>query len=182
MSISIIKDICLNEKSKNPYEIFTKIVNMDFCPMHGPIHHFIVGACLLTAYKNAGGAIDLDSALYEMEARSMKVPGGACGNWGACGAGISTGMFISIISGATPLGKENWGHANMMTSKSLYSLGKVGGPRCCKRNSSISIIEAVNYVKENFNIHMEIPRIICDKSSINNHCIRERCPFYNTTV
>ncbi len=182
MSFDIIKSICFKEKSKNPYEIFTKIVNMDFCPMHGPIHHFIVGACLLTAYKNAGGNIDLDNALDEMHSRSMKVPGGACGNWGACGAGISTGMFISIITDSTPLSKDTWGHCNMMTSKSLFSLGKIGGPRCCKRNSSISIIEAVNYVKENFNIHMQISNIKCDKSNINNQCIKERCPFFNTTV
>ena len=41
--------------------------------------------------------------------RGKAVPGGACGFWGACGAGISTGMFISIISGATPLKNEPWG-------------------------------------------------------------------------
>ncbi len=34
MSFDIIKSICLNSKSKNPYEIFSKIVNMEFCPMH----------------------------------------------------------------------------------------------------------------------------------------------------
>lgn len=28
------------------------------CHMHGPEHHVMVGAALLTAYKNAGGAID----------------------------------------------------------------------------------------------------------------------------
>ncbi len=33
--------------------------------------------------------------------------------------GISTGMFISIISGATPLKNEPWGLANKMTSKAL---------------------------------------------------------------
>ena len=51
--------------------------------------------------------------------RGKAVPGGVCGFWGACGAGISAGMFISIISGATPLKNEPWGLANKMTSKAL---------------------------------------------------------------
>ena len=57
--------------------------------MHGPEHHIMVGAALLTAYKNAGGEIDLQQALVEMMSRGRSVPGGACGFWGACGAGIS---------------------------------------------------------------------------------------------
>ena len=63
----------------------------------------MVGSALLTAYKNAGGNIDLPNALLEMMNRGKTVPGGACGFWGACGAGITTGMFISIISNSTPL-------------------------------------------------------------------------------
>lgn len=66
----------------------------------------MVGAALLTAFKNAGGEIDLRAALAEMVSRGKSVPGGACGFWGACGAGVSTGMFVSIISGSTPLTVE----------------------------------------------------------------------------
>lgn len=77
--------------------------------MHGPEHHVMVGSALLTAYKNAGGEIDLVKALSEMQARGKKVPGGACGFWGACGAGVSAGMFVSIVTGSTPLTNEAWG-------------------------------------------------------------------------
>ena len=69
--------LCLNEKSKNPIRILEKMMSMDFCHMHGPEHHVMVGASLLTAYKNAGGEIDLPSALSEMYARGKQVPGGA---------------------------------------------------------------------------------------------------------
>ena len=44
-------------------------------------------SALLTAYHNAGGEIELESALKEMYKRGKSVPGGACGFWGACGAG-----------------------------------------------------------------------------------------------
>lgn len=177
--IDTIIDLCLNEKSKNPITIIQKIMKQPFCNTHGPEHHIIVGVSLLTAYKNSGGDIDLYSSIVEMIHRGKSVPGGACGFWGACGAAISSGMFISIISKSTPLTNKPFSLSNIMTSKSLYKIGEIGGPRCCKRDSFLSIIEAVNFVKENFNINMEISKIVCSYSSKNNQCIKERCPFYS---
>lgn len=87
-------------------------------------------------------------------------------------------MFISIISGATPLKNEPWGLANKMTSKALDAIGSIGGPRCCKRDSYIAIISVIDYVAENFNIQMEKSVIKCIHSDKNNQCIKERCPFY----
>ncbi len=147
------------------------------CHMHGPEHHVMVGAALLTAYKNAGGGIDLPKALNEMMSRGKSVPGGACGFWGACGAGISTGMFVSIISKSTPLANEPFALSHLMTAKSLGEIGHIGGPRCCKRDSFLSILAAVDFVKERFGVEMERPEVICRYSSKNNQCIGRRCPF-----
>lgn len=115
---SIIR-LCLEETSKNPVDIIDKLMSQPFCHMHGPEHHVMVGAALLTAYKNAGGDIDLSDALIEMMNRGKSVPGGACGFWGACGAGISSGMFISIISKSTPLANEPFALSHQMTSAAL---------------------------------------------------------------
>ena len=171
--------VCLTETSKNPIDIINKMMTLPFCHMHGPEHHVMVGAALLTAYKNAGANIDLKKALSEMKNRGQSVPGGACGFWGACGAGISTGMFISIISNSTPLANEPFGLSNKMTSKSLEAIGTIGGPRCCKRDSYLSILSAINFVKEHFGVEMEKSEIVCDYSAKNNQCIGKRCPFSN---
>ena len=93
--------------------------------------------------------------------RGKAVPGGVCGFWGA-----------------TPLKNEPWGLANKMTSKALDAIGSIGGPRCCKRDSYMAIISAIDYVAENFNIQMEKPVIKCIHSDKNNQCIKERCPFH----
>lgn len=169
--------ICMNESSKDPAAVLEKLMALPFCHMHGPEHHVIVGAALLTAYRNAGGEIDLESALLEMMRRGKQVPGGACGFWGACGAGISTGMFISIISGSTPLAGKSWGLSNLMTSGALEKIGSVGGPRCCKRDSYLAILAAVDFVRENFSVAMEKSDIKCSRSGQNNQCIGIRCPF-----
>ena len=175
--IDSIWGLCLSETSKDPIEIINKMMSLEFCHMHGPEHHIMVGSALLTAYKNAGGEIDLEKALIEMRSRGKSVPGGACGFWGACGAGISTGMFVSIISGSTPLANEPFGLSNQMTSKSLGAIGEVGGPRCCKRDSFLSILTAVEFVKEHFGIEMESHKVVCEYSFQNNQCIGKRCPF-----
>ena len=175
--LDTIIGLCMEESSKNPVEIIEKMMAMPFCHMHGPEHHVMVGAALLTAYKNAGGELDLHSALIEMMNRGKSVPGGACGFWGACGAGISSGMFISIISKSTPLTNEPFALSHQMTSKSLGKIGEIGGPRCCKRDSFLSILSAVDFVKEHFAVEMEKPEVVCRYSSLNNQCIGKRCPF-----
>lgn len=140
----------------------------------------MVGAALLAAYKNAGGEIDLHPALLEMMRRGKSVPGGACGFWGACGAGVSAGMFMSIISQSTPLSVEPFGYANRMTAAALDRIGVVGGPRCCKRNSYLSILAAIDFVSEQFQIQMEKPEVVCRRMAQNNQCIGKRCPFSTT--
>lgn len=170
--------ICLDSKSDDPIEILEAMMSMPFCHMHGPEHHTMVGSALLTAYKNAGGELDLKTALLEMQKRGKQVPGGACGFWGACGAGISTGMYISIALKANPLASEAWGLANQMTSRALDAIGKNGGPRCCKRDSYLAIIEAIRFTSEKLRINMRLNEVICTRSHLNNQCRQAKCLFY----
>ena len=169
--------LCFSETSRDPIAILEKMMSMPFCHMHGPEHHVMVGAALLTAYKNAGGEIDLPTALHEMYHRGKAVPGGACGFWGACGAGVSAGQFIAIATDSTPLAAEPWGMSNQMTAKALDSIGKNGGPRCCKRDSYLAILAAIDFAAEHLNIYMEESTPVCTRSRLNNQCIGKRCPF-----
>lgn len=175
--LDTIIGVCLKATAKNPVEVIESMMNLPFCHMHGPEHHIMVGCALLTAYKNAGGEIDLAAALTEMMNRGKRVPGGACGFWGACGAGISSGMFVSIISKSTPLAHEPFALSHKMTAKSLTAIGETGGPRCCKRDSFLSILSAIDFVAEHFGVRMEKSEIICTYAAHNNQCIGKRCPF-----
>ena len=165
--------------SKNPVEIAAEIMKNAAISMHGPEHHYLVAASLLAAYKNAGGHLDLGDALQSALQRAKKVPGGVCGFWGSCGAGISTGIFISIITEATPLSENPWSLANRMTSLSLAVIAENGGPRCCKRNTNIAICQAAAFIKEFFGIAFELPqRITCEFSHRNDQCRKNKCLYY----
>lgn len=68
----------------------------------------------------------------------------------------------------------------MMTAAALEAIGKLNGPRCCKRNSYTAIIEAAAFVKERFGVEMQLDpsRIKCTRSLQNNQCKKKDCPFY----
>ncbi|MBQ4266105.1 MAG: SAM-dependent methyltransferase [Clostridia bacterium] len=172
-----ILSICLSKASRNPVELLEAMMSLPFCHMHGPEHHVMVGAALLTAYKHAGGDIDLPSALTEMLHRGQQVPGGVCGFWGACGAGISAGIYMAIVTKSTPLAHEAWSLSNQMTARALDAISRNGGPRCCKRDSYLAVLQAAAFTAEKLGIQMETPPILCSRSRMNNQCIHTRCPF-----
>ena len=175
-----IIDACMQEKSKNPIEIFNHIAQKDFIRIHGPEHHILDGACILTAFYNAGGQIDLQESLNEIMRRGLQMPGAICGMWGVCGAVTSIGAALSIIDGTGPLSTDgSWGKHMEFTARALCSMSQVGGPRCCKRDAFLSFQEAIKYVNAHFDVGLESEDIKCHYSERNEQCIKERCPFWN---
>lgn len=174
----IYEDI-INNKSKNPLEIVRDIMKRDYMNIHGPEHHFLDGAAFLAAYKNSGGDINVEEALNKLKARSVKMPGAMCGYWGICGSSASLGAALSIIHNTGPLSNDIYYSEHMeYISKVINKMSKIGGPRCCKRNAYLSIINAVVFVKEKYDIKMEIDNKTCEFSNLNKQCIKEKCPFY----
>jgi hypothetical protein len=174
----IIKE-CLRSVSKNPIAIAKAIMHQDFVSLHGPEHHLLDGAAFLTAYKNAGGNIDLENCLDQLAARAKTMPGGMCGFWGVCGSAASLGAALSIIHGTGPLSAGDAYKDQMeFTSLALSKIGAIGGPRCCKRNAFISLSVGIDFVKRKYGIEMEGGRTICEFSPLNSECLGDRCPFH----
>ena len=171
---------CVKSTGTNPYEIFHTIAQKDYIRIHGPEHHVLDGACILTAIHNAGGNFDLQAALQKLMAEGLRMPGAACGLWGVCGAVTSIGAALAIIDGTGPLSTEDWGSHMEYTSAALAKLAKTGGPRCCKRDAFSAMEQAVGYIKERYGITLDMPPVQCDFSSRNAQCIGMRCP-YNIT-
>jgi hypothetical protein len=177
-AIEHIKTICKQTESRNPLEIAVAMMKDTFVHMHGPENHVLVGLALLAGYKNSGGTVAFDEAVEELARRGSQVPGGICGLWGNCGAAVSTGIFISIVTGSTPLSTKSFGLCNKMTAASLAEIGEIGGPRCCKRNAFLAIKQAVKFCKNNLAIEMEEKdKYVCEFTQLNAQCIGKRCPF-----
>jgi len=72
-------------------------------------------------------------------------------------AAVGTGIFISLVTGATPLSRKAWRACNLMTARSLMSIASLGGPRCCKRDSYLAIREATNFLETEMGVTLERP-------------------------
>lgn len=174
----IIRDI-RKETGTDPVKIFKSIANNDYINMHGPEHHVLDGASILVAYKNAGGEIDLDVALEKLMQEGLKMPGAMCGLWGVCGAITSVGAALSIIDGTGPLSADGtWGDHMQFTSCALEELGKINGPRCCKRDAMVAFKNGVKYINEHYGVTLVLKDLKCEYSKINAQCIKERCPYH----
>ena len=177
-AIKIIEDI-KQEPGYNPVLIFKNMARKDYISIHGPEHHILDGASLLMAYYNAGGVIDIDAALDKLLQEGLRMPGAMCGLWGVCGAITSIGAALSIIDGTGPLSTDGtWGNHMSFTSDALNELGKINGPRCCKRDAMIAFKHGIEYVNSHYDVTLEYEDQTCEFKSQNQQCIKERCPFY----
>jgi hypothetical protein len=179
-STELIKQFCINTELLDPIEMAKILMRDERIKMHGPEHHFLVPAVLLAAYFNTIGKKEAKSEKIEQaRKRAQNVLGGFCGFYGTCGAAVGTGMFISLVTGATPLSKDEWMLSNLMTSRSLKQIAELGGPRCCKRDTFLAINAAVFFLVENMNVQIKSKqKIVCEFSQFNQECKETDCPFY----
>ncbi len=179
-SIRIITQFCLSSGSKNPIEMAKTIMMHPIMPMHGPEHHAMIAAVLVTAYKNLTGKAS-DEDIKEAIRRGATVPGGYCGLYGTDAAAIATGIALSIILKSSPLTDHERRTANIMTSRALAAIASNRGVRCCKRSTFASIEAAIQYFREVLGVEMEhipVSKLKCEHSHRNKQCSYAECRYY----
>ncbi|MGC8866337.1 MAG: DUF5714 domain-containing protein [Bacteroidales bacterium] len=171
---------CLRSEDTDPVRITQNVIDNAGVMIHGPEHHFLIPAVLLTAYLNFTGQTDRKQELLEeAHKRASLIPGGFCWTNGTCAAGIGVGTFVSLITKATALSGKEWYLSNLATAKALESIARSGGPRCCKRDTFIAIRKACEFLDELLQIKLPCDsHIICRYFSLNRECTREECIFY----
>lgn len=178
-AVGLIHSFCLLTGMTDPVAIAMHLMDSHRLKMHGPEHYFLVPAVLITAYYNLKGDKNGKAvALLKAKKRAEKVPGGFCGSHGNCGAAVGTGIFVSVITGATPLTDREWKASNMITARCLGKIANAGGPRCCKRNSRIAIDTAIDFVSRHLEIEFKQTESSCRHSGMNAECLFSECGFY----
>ena len=97
-----ILDLLLQSGEKDPIALYLQVCALPTVHLHGPEHHSIVPCVLITAYHNCGGKIRFEDCLQEAWTRGKKIPGGACGFLGICGAAAGAAVAFAA-SGSLPL-------------------------------------------------------------------------------
>lgn len=179
-AIDFAYNYCLHSTSVNPIEIAGSIMNNKLVKMHGPEHHFIVPAALASAFDNKKGFENKKNQhLKTIKERTKHVLGGFCGTHGSCGAAMGVGTFFSVITETTPLSTKTWKVSNKATARALLEIADKGGPRCCKRDTYIALLAAIDLLKHELDVTLDIPaNIQCNFYSMNRQCLLKNCPFY----
>jgi hypothetical protein len=179
-SMDIARKLLKASASKDPLELFEKIVAHPSVSMHGPEHHAIVAAVLVAAARNSDPSIPFKAVQSALD-RGEKVPGGWCGFYGACGAAIGVGVAVSVLTRATPLTGETRTLALKATAAALDGMAD-GDPRCCKRAGRKSIEAAVEYLDRNLGIVLSKGKgIKCRYSHRNRECPKGLCSYFDNS-
>ena len=179
-AMDLIENYCVSSKSVGPLELALTLMRNPNVKMHGPEHHFLVPAVLLAAYYNIRKDYREKATKIRMtKKREEQILGGFCGFYGNCGAAVGTGIFVSLITDATPLSVTDWKLANLVTAKSLLTIAEHGSPRCCKRTTFFAILEAADFIKENFGVSFKLNKELkCEFYPLNTECLQQNCPFH----
>jgi LSD1 subclass zinc finger protein len=176
----VVERFCAATDLRDPVEIALQLMRHPSVKMHGPEHHFLVPASLIAAWANASGATPERRAGLVAEARKRSEPilGGFCGVQGACGAGVGTGTFVALATGATPLKGRERTLSNRMTARALDAISRTGAARCCKRDSLLSILAAARFSREELGVALPARGRPCEFSASNAECSARDCPFF----
>ena len=175
----ILKE-CKASTDTNPISLANKIMKDKLVNIHGPEHHYLVPAVLLTCYANKiGDRSIITNALSTLRTRMVKIPGNICGTHGGCGSILGAAAFVSYITQTTSLSEKKWSELHSFSAQGLFLVSKYPGPRCCKRNTYIGILHGMAWLHETLKIELERPDVIvCDFHLRNTQCINEKCLFY----
>lgn len=182
-AIEIILDFCHKTDLSDPFEIADEIMKHPNFKVYGPEHHVLVPAAILTSLKNLkikkpdGTLVSYEDVLTAVQ-RAKKLPGGWCGFYGNCGAGVGSGIALSVFTNATPAKDESRTLAIRTTSRSLSKIAD-DLEHCCKRSVRLSINEALEVLNENFDLNLDFHPKKCIFWDINDKCEKELCPIFS---
>ena len=176
----IIRKFCLHSDQSDAIEMATLLMKHPALKMHCRDHHFLVPSVLLKTYYAETGETDkLQKGIEEAFQRASFIPEDSCSQLGTCGAAVGAGIFISIIKQVHNLSETPLRHANLITSEALKDVAENSGPRCCKRNTYLTIHRSVRFMVKYLNVNLSFPQQkTCTFFKNNKDCIKLACPYF----
>ena len=175
--MAAIRKICTETSEQDMIALLKKIRAHPDIPVHGPEHHAIMPGIILATYKNRGAKISNKDILTGIE-RGSKVPGGACGFWGSCGAAIGAGIAMAVLHKATPLTPRPRQTAMEVTAAVLTEIAKVTAGRCCQRETVTGLKVLAQLSREWPITLLADDTVACDQYLTNRECVRKQCPLW----
>jgi hypothetical protein len=95
------------------------------------------------------------------------------------GVFICTGIFVSVVTGASPLSVDEWRLSNLVTAEALKTIAEHGGPRCCKQDAYLALSTAIQFANQHLRVSLKHGApLACEFSQFNKECKLASFPFY----
>jgi len=177
-ALEIIRQVCPNSRDTDAVVLMQKIRSHPRFRIHGPEHHALVPAVILTALKNSGDNITDEQINVGIE-RGQTIAGGSCAFLGACGAAIGVGIAVSVLTAANPYDGDKRQAAQQATQAALGEIASFNAPRCCQRDSWLALQKASEILREKMRKSLLVKQpLTCEQVSKNKECILNRCPLW----
>ena len=176
----LIKRVCISSVESNPLKIALPLLRHPAITMHGPEHHYLVACVLLATLKNSGKFNIGENSFDEALGRIRKIPYGSCGLLGACGAAVGVGVAISIATKANWMSNKERSLSMRSVSEVSKKISEIGGPRCCKASTFVSLELAARFLESNLGVKISPTENLgpCEFAGNNEDCLKNRCPYY----
>ncbi len=176
--IRALRTLCATTRETDLITLLELARALPAVAVHGPEHHALVPAVIVTASRNLGGplgAAQLELALQ----RGATIPGGFCGHAGACGAAFGVGIGFGVVLGSTPLNAATRSTLLRVTAEVSLELAQHAGARCCQRDCWLALRKAAELSRTLLPLALtaEGP-LVCHQQRANRACTGRSCPLF----
>jgi hypothetical protein len=176
-AVEVVTRICLRTRETDMIALLETIRRHEAIGLHGPEHHGMAAGILLATWRNLGGDID-DEAIRRGIERGMKIPGGACGFLGVCGAAAGVGAGLAMILDATPVRPAARSQVMRAVADVMAGQGAFDASRCCQREVWVALRAAAEISRGLIDPALRAEGALeCQQSSENTECVGSRCPL-----
>lgn len=177
-ALAVIEHLCTTTQESDMLKLFYQIREHPSIPKHGPEHHSMVPAIIVTAYRNLGGTLP-PNALKTALNRGSSITGGACGFLGICGAAAGVGIAFAIILESSPMKAQARSSAQKVTHAVLGQIAQYEAARCCNREvwTALNIASSLSGEFLHVKLLAEI-EVKCDQKKFNQYCYGKACPIF----
>jgi hypothetical protein len=170
----------MESKETDMNTLFSLIRSHPSVPLHGPEHHAMVPAVILTAFINSGGLLPRQIILTAIE-RGMQIAGGSCAFSGVCGAAAGVGIAFSLILDANPYKGKQRMQVQSAVTQVMQHLSKINAARCCRRDCFLALQCAAEISEEYLAVKLFARnKEQCRQQGDNKECPGSECPFFET--
>lgn len=177
--LDFVEKYCVNCASEEPLGTALLLMRSPKFRMHGSEHIYLTVAVLLTAYYNRLKDFEAKRAkLADAKYRLSRMPEMLVNEYGMSSVGLAAGLFVALITNATPQTAREWKMCNLMAAEAYSSIARFNAVRCNKRDVFLVIVECLHFLREYFDQIFTHRGVDCEFTKTNSDCMGPSCPFY----